>query len=251
MCSSRWEMPAWLGSSEVEPLAIQNPSATERTLGTRSVTTRTPESSVVMRCSAVKTTTPRSRSIVVTPVARAAGATLAAAARPALGALASVSPPALARSAASAASAASGADAGEVRDGLAGDVRVVGEAQADAAALAVDLDHAHVDLIALVEHVLDGLNALAGRDVGDVQQPVGALREFDERAEGGRLDDLADVLVADLDLLHHHPDPLHERVAELAVGGVDQHLAVIVDVDLRFELIGPVSYTHLTLPTKR
>ena len=31
---------------------------------------------------------------------------------------------------------------------------------------------------------------------------------------------------------------LHERVAELAVGGVDQHLAVVVDVDLRLELLG-------------
>jgi len=35
----------------------QKPSATERTLGTRSVTTRTPESSVVMRCSASGTVT--------------------------------------------------------------------------------------------------------------------------------------------------------------------------------------------------
>ena len=82
------------------------------------------------------------------------------------------------------------------------------------------------------------LDALAGRDVRDVQQAVGALGELDEGAEGGRLDDLADVLVADLDLLHHHPDALHERVAELAVGGVDQHLAVVVDVDLGFELLG-------------
>ena len=60
-----------------------------------------------------------------------------------------------------AAAAAAGADAGELLDGLAGDLRVLGEAQADATALAVDLDHAHVDLIALVEHVLDGLHALA------------------------------------------------------------------------------------------
>jgi hypothetical protein len=70
-----------------------------------------------------------------------------------------------------------------------------------------------------------------------VQQAVGALGELDERAEGGRLDDLAGVLVADLDLLGHRPDPLDERVAELAVGGVDQHLAVVVDVDLGLELL--------------
>ena len=51
MCSSRCEIPAWLSCSAAEPVPIQKPSATERTLGTRSVTTRTPESSVVMRCS--------------------------------------------------------------------------------------------------------------------------------------------------------------------------------------------------------
>ena len=95
-----------------------------------------------------------------------------------------------------------------------------------------------VDLVALVQHVLDGLDALAGRDVRDVQQAVGALRQLDEGAERRRLDDLAGVLVADLDLLHHHPDALDQRVAELAVGRVDQHLAVVVDVDLRFELLG-------------
>ena len=45
------EIPAWLSRLAAEPVAIQKPSATERTLGTRSVTTRTPESSVVVRCS--------------------------------------------------------------------------------------------------------------------------------------------------------------------------------------------------------
>ena len=47
MCSNRWEIPAWLSPSAAEPVPIQNPSATERTLGTRSVITLTPESSVV------------------------------------------------------------------------------------------------------------------------------------------------------------------------------------------------------------
>ena len=146
--------------------------------------------------------------------------------------------PAPSRGAAAAAAAAAGADAASSSTDLPAIVRVVGEAQADAAALAVDLDHADVDLVALVEHVLDRLDALAGRDVGDVQQAVGALGELDERAERRRLDDLAGELVADLDLLHHRPDALDERVAELAVGRVDQHLAVVVDVDLRLELLG-------------
>jgi hypothetical protein len=35
-------MPASLSRSDAEPVPIQKPSATERTLGTRSVTTRTP-----------------------------------------------------------------------------------------------------------------------------------------------------------------------------------------------------------------
>jgi hypothetical protein len=57
------------------------------------------------------------------------------------------------------------------------------------------------DLVALVEHVLDGVDPLAGRHVGDVQEAVGALRELDKRAEGGRLDDLALERVADFDFL--------------------------------------------------
>src|SRR5205823_5848377 len=145
-------------------------------------------------------------------------------ARAALAALAPVAPRALAHGPSA---AAARADARELLGGLSGDVRVVREAQADAPALAVDLDHADVDLIAPAEHVLHALNALARRDVGDVQQPVGALGELDEGAEGGRLDDLADVLVADLDLLEHHAHALHQRIGELSVGRVDQHLAVV------------------------
>ncbi len=48
MCSSRCEMPACSSVSAAEPVAMKKPSATERTLGTRSVATRTPESSVVI-----------------------------------------------------------------------------------------------------------------------------------------------------------------------------------------------------------
>src|SRR5579875_3201820 len=246
MCSGRCEMPASRSCSRPEPAALPPPRPTERPPGPRSLTTRTPESSVVMLCSTLTTRawwrSPRP-SVAIARVARAPGPAVAVAprTRSALAPFATVRgrAAALARGtpAAGAPAAAAGADARELLDGLAGDVRVVGEAQADAAALAIDLDHAHVDLVALVEHVLDALDALARRDVGDVQQPVGALRELHERAEGRRLDDLPEVLVADLDLLHHHLDALDERVAELAVGGVDQHLAVVVDVDLGLELL--------------
>ena len=70
-----------------------------------------------------------------------------------------------------------------------------------------------------------------------MQQPVGALGQLDEGAERGRLDDLAGELVADLDLLGHRADPVHQRVALVARLGVDAHRAVVVDVDLRVELL--------------
>ena len=52
------------------------------------------------------------------------------------------------------AAAAAGADAGQLLVGLAGDLRVLGEAQADAAALAVDLDHA----VSILETVRAGFS---------------------------------------------------------------------------------------------
>src|ERR1019366_6865216 len=120
---------------------------------------------------------------------------------------------------------------------LPGDFRIVASAHADPTALAVDLDDANGDLVALAEHLLDRVDPVARRDVRDVQQAVGALGELDERAERRRLDDLAEVLVADLDLFHHRANALDERVGQLAVGGVDQDLTVVVDVDLGLELL--------------
>src|SRR3954469_10844561 len=219
MCSIRWERPASSSPSPTLPAPIQNPSATDRTESMDSVTTRTPESSSVS-LGAVRVP-PRAP-------ARAAGA--AAAAVPPVAAVTAVA-------AGGAAVAAAAADAGQLLGGLARDVGGGGQAQADAAALAVDLDDPHGDLVAAVEHLLDRGRPLAGRDVGDVQQPVGALGQLDERAEGRRLDDLALELVADLDLLGHLADPRDEGVALLAVGGVDEHGAVVVDVDLGLELL--------------
>ena len=51
MCSIRWLEPGLGLRLAGDPVPIQKPSATERTLGMRSVTTRTPESSSVIRCS--------------------------------------------------------------------------------------------------------------------------------------------------------------------------------------------------------
>src|SRR3954468_16269309 len=220
MCSMRCERPASSSPSPTLPVPIQNPSATDRTESIDSVTIRTPESSSVS-LGAVR--------VPPSAPARAAGAAPAAV-PPVAAAVAAVA-------AGGAAVAAAAADGGQLLGGLAGDVGVVGEAQADAAALAVDLDHPDGDLVAAVEHLLDRGRPLAGRDVGDVQQAVGALGQLDEGPEGRGLDDLALELVADLDLLGHLADPRDEGVALLAVGGVDEHGAVVVDVDLGLELL--------------
>src|SRR3954447_25958569 len=157
-CSRKCEIPACSTVSLRDPTRIQKPSATERTEGSSSVTTRTPEPSSVSWCPSVwliDRLAPVSAMIaaaavpatVTSPAATAARAAVAAAARATI----------------------ARAHGGELLGGLAGDLRVVGEAQPDAAALLVDLDHAHAHLVAAVEHVLNRLGALAGRDVRDVQ----------------------------------------------------------------------------------
>src|SRR4051812_46964044 len=163
MCSTRCDRPASSGVSIAEPVAIQNPSVTDRTVGIASVTTRTPESRTVSLWSA-RALAPAG--VAVSRAARAPPSAVAATAATSAVAVAAVT----------ARAAATAADGRKLLDGLAGDLRVLGEAQADAAALAVDLDDANVDLVALVQHVLDGVDALARRDVGDVQETVGTLR---------------------------------------------------------------------------
>src|SRR5215218_6807294 len=227
MCSRKCESPASSGSSPREPAPTKKPRAADRTEPMCSVTTRSPESSVVSLCSG-RTLTALGVAVTARPplavaVAAAAASPAAAAARPV---------------AAAAAVPAAAADRRQLLLGLADDVGVLGEAQPDAAALLVDLDDADGDLVALVEHLLDRRDPLAGRDVRDVQQAVGALGELHERAERRRLDDLRGLeLVADLDLLGHRPDPVDERVAQLAGLRVDEHVALVVDVDLRVELV--------------
>src|SRR5690606_19202343 len=92
-----------------------------------------------------------------------------------------VEPLALASAAAVAAAAATaaahrrvaGAELRELLGRLALDGRVVREAQADPAALAIDLDDRDVDLVARAEDVLDRVHALARLHVRDVKQAVG------------------------------------------------------------------------------
>src|SRR4051812_35406496 len=230
-CSRKCESPDSRSLSPREPVATKKPRAADRTEPMCSVATRSPLGSSVIRCAGSE--------LVPLGVPIAARAPVPIAVAPAAAAPAVAVTVAPTATAVPAATAAAAADRGQLLDGLAGDLGILGEAQADAAALAVDLDHADGDLVALVEDVLDVLDALAGRDVADVQQAVGALRQLDEGAERGRLDDLRGrELVADLDVLEHLRDVLGELLAELAVGRVDQDLTLVVDVDLRLELVG-------------
>src|SRR4051812_43691879 len=225
-CSRKCEIPACCSDSSREPTRTQNPSATERTEDTASVTTRTPESRVVILCGSV-------RALVAVSAAPAAIAAVATAASTAIPATA-----ASVTAASASASTATGADLGQLLHGLAGHVGVLRQAQPDPAPLAVDLDHLDLDLVTAAEHVLDRVHPLAGLHVRDVQQAVGALGQLHERAEGGGLDHLAVELVADLDLLGHRADPVDQGVALLAGLGVDPDGAVVVDVDLGVELLG-------------
>src|SRR5439155_16349971 len=101
----------------------------------------------------------------------------------------------------------------------------------DAPARLVDLLHEHVEDVAALDDVLDVVDATRA-DVRHVQQPVGALLQLHERAEVGRLDDLARVLVADLRLLRERGDRGDRRVRLLALGRVDENRPVLLDVDL-------------------
>src|SRR5437764_6253448 len=214
MCSTRCDRPACGSSSVDEPVPTQKPRATDLTESMDSVTIRRPDGSSVRRCSVLATLGVAPRAVARAPGAAAVAVTVAAAA-------AAV---AIALAARTAVASAAGADRGELLHGLPCDLRVLGQAQADAAALAVDLDDPHGHLVAAVEDVLDGVHPLARGDVRDVQEAVGALRELDEGAERRRLDDLAPELVADLDLLRHRADALCERLAQLPVGRLDEDL---------------------------
>src|SRR5215211_5368523 len=234
-CSKKCEIPAWPSSSSREPARTQNPSAIERTEGIASVTTRAPESRVVSRAASVKAVL-LAWSAIRVAVARPVPVALA----PASAAVATAAPvaaPSTAVAPVAAAALVAGAHGGQLLGGLALDLRVVGEPEPDAAALAVHLDDLDLQLVAAVHDLLHRVRALARRDVGDVDQAVCALGELDEGAEGGRLHDLAGELVAELDLLRHRPDAVHQGVALVAGLGVDADRAVVVDVDLGVELL--------------
>ena len=110
--------------------------------------------------------------------------------------------------------------------------------------------HDDLDGVAFLEHVFDGVDALAVgevADLGDVQQTVGARGQVHEGAEGGGLHDLAVVGLAGF---------RHVRVGDLVddllglLGGLLQTLQghrifAQVDVMLFFELVGHPVDNHV------
>src|SRR2546423_4132744 len=103
--------------------------------------------------------------------------------------------------------------------------------EADPAAVLVDFLDDHVHDVAAGHHVLDVTDP-AGADVGDMKQPVGALRQLDEGAELGRLDHLARVLVSHLRRLGELCDRRDRGLGFVALGRIDEDVAVLLDVDL-------------------
>src|SRR2546425_932431 len=90
------------------------------------------------------------------------------------------------------------------------------QAQADALALPVDVEHLHLELLTDVHH-LRGVRHATVAHVGDVQQAVHAA-QVDERAEVGDVLDRALADLADGQLLHQH-------VALGLALGLEQHPA--------------------------
>src|SRR5205823_1748347 len=148
-CSRKCEIPACSGASLRDPTPTQKPSAIERTPGTTSVTTRTPESSSDTRCASVTAMPLPAVASVVAPRRPVSATVTPAIARTAASAVSATSRPATAATA-----LVAGADGRELLGRLALHVGVVGQTQPDATALAVDLDHPHGHLVAAVEHVL-------------------------------------------------------------------------------------------------
>src|SRR5438105_10740340 len=233
-CSMKCETPARSLRSSREPAPIQKPIETERTLGTFSEMTRSPESSSERTYFCTAPTIPRGGGPPRTK--------RAARGRPFPHSVAAPLAPAAATAATAVVPARALLLRGPRRRVLRpldqllrlDEVPVLvlrDELEADPAASLVDLLHDDVDDVASRHHVLDVAHA-ARTHVGDVEQAVRALLQLDERAELRRLDDLAGVRVTDLRLLRQVADRGNRGLGLLAVGCVDQDRAVLLAVDL-------------------
>src|SRR5947208_11426153 len=217
-CSRKWDEPAICGGSSREPAATQMPRVTDRTPGMRSVTTRSPDSNSVRTISAGprrgddrafravgERAVPRRTgrlAVSVLPVAAVPPAIPVARPTPdpsvtvagAVAALASLEsavallawPPTLRR-------------VPSLAHGLQGDPSPV---RFDV----LDLDR---ELVALLDGLLDAVQAPAPAELRDVHQTVGAREDVHERSEVRGLHHGSFVALADLghpgvdDLLDH------------------------------------------------
>src|SRR5438067_131418 len=234
-CSMKWLMPALAASSSREPAPIQIPSATDRTERTRSVTIRSPPSSVVKvyRCTGAHCSSgfPPGRSPVWGTEAAGNRGNAAAGVRPAgLTPCRSASPPAAIPLAVTPAARAVALGSRRRRVGLGHLDELLGrdlaalvgflglQREADAAAVLVHLDDAHAYLVAACQHLLGRGQAVAlGEDPADMQQAVHALAQRHEGAEVGQLDDLGIVVdITHLDVLGHGLDLAPGRLGQIA-----------------------------------
>src|SRR5262245_42908526 len=99
----------------------------------------------------------------------------------------------------------------------------------------VDLEHLHIDHVALPDHVGDLPHALVG-ELRDVHQAVGAGHDLDERAEVDHLPYRAAIDLADLRLRGETADPVDRALHGRTVGGGDEDGAVVLDIDLAARL---------------
>src|SRR5688572_13552506 len=163
-CSRKWLDPAMAGGSSREPAATQNPSATDREAGMRSVTTRRPEAYAVRWISSAPAramTRPVFRSVcggtVATLARRPALAEAAAVTTAIAAASASVAAPSPAVPArAGVAVLDAGAHGLELLGGRLGELLPLDRdrPQADPPG-AVDLEDLDLHVVALADHVLD------------------------------------------------------------------------------------------------
>ena len=232
-CSRKWLAPASSSGSSRAPLPTQHPIVTDRSPGSDSVTTRSPERRRV-RCGPAPSIAHRSSQRDRRPRARgargaaappprpprvAAAVTVAAAAR-----LGSSAGPRSPNSACACSSQNASNDAvargsrrrgrrsprsprsrGRRRRSALGRRRrrrrrrrlalglVARRATARACRSLSMSSTRTVDLVAEVEHVLDPVDALAATELRDVQQAVAAREDVDERTELGDVDDAAGV----------------------------------------------------------
>src|SRR5690606_22066029 len=252
-CSRKWETPARWGGSSREPTPTQIPNDTLRMAGIDSVRIRSPLGRTVRR-----TVPPNGSAAMVRVLARGVRSTMdadrhpgSAVAVPATAQLAALTDRLRALLAVPARAALAAAPVtprptvaavppgGALRLGRRSRFTLGAHlVEVDLAAV-VDVRDLHLDLVADVEVVLDLLDPLAVADLGDVQQPVAAGQERDERAERGGLDDRPEEPVAHLGQgrVGDRVDAVDRRLRRRSVERADVDRAVVLDGDLGTGLV--------------